>query len=157
MRELAAFGGGTACSVTSRPPCRSRPSVGFWWSGDAGDREQRDADQRGGEQGDDEDGGAPVHGRRIRLAAVAGGVVGASVARNGFFAFCNDNFIGLGGFSDVVGSSASMASASTTSSVVLFLRREHGGDRRAASMRTCSPSRDLDDDVVALRPRMTVP
>ena len=39
------FGGGTACSVTSSPPCRSRPSVGDLWRGDPGNREQRNADE----------------------------------------------------------------------------------------------------------------
>src|SRR5215208_2576458 len=30
------FGGGTACITTSRPPCRSRPSVASLWIGDDG-------------------------------------------------------------------------------------------------------------------------
>ena len=49
------FGGGTAWSVTSRPPCRSRPSVGDLWSGEPGIASKRDADERRDEQPEDEE------------------------------------------------------------------------------------------------------
>jgi hypothetical protein len=45
---------GTAWSVTSRPPCRSRPSVGFWWRGDCRDGHQRHGDERRGKQPEDD-------------------------------------------------------------------------------------------------------
>ena len=53
--------GGTACSVTSRPPCRSRPSVGSCGTASR-ERQQADADERGDDEREDDDCRATSHG-----------------------------------------------------------------------------------------------
>ena len=58
----------------------------------SGHGQQRHADERGGEEADDDKGGTSIHSRRARLAAVGGGRVRRGIARNGFFVHRNESF-----------------------------------------------------------------
>ena len=105
------------------------------------DRHQGDADESCGEQPEDDGGGAPAHGGRLRLAVAVfrHGVAGG--APNGIFVVRNGTFIA---FLELVG-----VLGARPVELVLFLRRQDRGDPRrvmwtstpfAISTTTSSPS-----------------
>ena len=62
--------GGTAWSVTSSPPCRSSPSVGFCSNGDPGMASSPTPTRAASDERDDESCSAAGHVGPLRLAAV---------------------------------------------------------------------------------------